>query len=133
LPDENKTDRVEAGGGGRRPLASRSTGWAKWLAARLAATSVTPNWISVISILWAALAAGLILRGGSWAWGLAVGAVQLRLLCNLMDGMVAVEGGKASAQGVIYNELPDRIADILMIVALGYAAGARHGSDGPAR
>jgi phosphatidylglycerophosphate synthase len=44
-------------------------------------------------------------------------------LCNLLDGMVAVEGGKGSVLGRIYNEFPDRITDTLFIVALGYAAG----------
>jgi phosphatidylglycerophosphate synthase len=47
--------------------------------------------------------------------------VQLRLLCNLLDGMVAIEGGRQSPIGGLYNELPDRIADSLFIVALGYA------------
>ncbi len=128
LSEENKTGRVagavEGAAGGRRPLASRSTGWAKWLAARLAATSMTPNQISLISIFWAAAGAGLMIWGGSAAWILAAVAVQLRLLCNLMDGMVAIEAGKASPEGVIYNEVPDRIADVLLIVSLGYAAGA---------
>jgi phosphatidylglycerophosphate synthase len=50
-------------------------------------------------------------------------AVQARLVCNLLDGMVAIEGGKKSAVGSLYNEFPDRIADSLFIVALGYAIG----------
>ena len=55
--------------------------------------------------------------------GLVVAAicVQLRLLCNLLDGMVAIEGGRRSAVGALFNEIPDRIADSLFIVALGYA------------
>jgi phosphatidylglycerophosphate synthase len=47
--------------------------------------------------------------------------VQLRLLCNLLDGMVAIEGGRQSPIGGLYNEIPDRIADSFFIVALGYA------------
>ena len=47
----------------------------------------------------------------------------LRLLCNLFDGMVAVEGGKQSAIGSLYNEFPDHVADSLLIVGLGYAIG----------
>jgi CDP-diacylglycerol--glycerol-3-phosphate 3-phosphatidyltransferase len=50
-------------------------------------------------------------------------AVQARLVCNLLDGMVAIEGGKKSAVGALYNEFPDRIADSLLIVALGYGIG----------
>ena len=49
--------------------------------------------------------------------------VQLRLLCNLLDGMVAIEGGRKTATGGLYNELPDRFADSALIVALGYGAG----------
>jgi phosphatidylglycerophosphate synthase len=54
---------------------------------------------------------------------LAAACVQLRLLCNMLDGMVAVEGGMASSSGEVYNEVPDRIADPLLIVPVGYATG----------
>jgi len=53
----------------------------------------------------------------------AAACVQLRLLCNLLDGMVAIEGKLQSATGALYNEIPDRIADSLFIVSLGYAIG----------
>jgi phosphatidylglycerophosphate synthase len=49
-------------------------------------------------------------------------AIQLRLLCNLLDGLVAVEGGLASPDGELFNEVPDRITDSLLLVAAGYAA-----------
>jgi phosphatidylglycerophosphate synthase len=45
------------------------------------------------------------------------------LLCNLFDGMVAIEGGRQSPVGGLYNEVPDRLADSLFIVPLGYAIG----------
>ncbi|WP_225981395.1 hypothetical protein [Mannheimia pernigra] len=35
--------------------------------------------------------------------------------------MVAVEGGKKTANGAIFNEFPDRVADSLFLIALGYA------------
>lgn len=47
--------------------------------------------------------------------------IQLRLLCNLFDGMVAVEGGLKTKSGEIFNDLPDRIADPLILVPIGYA------------
>jgi phosphatidylglycerophosphate synthase len=47
--------------------------------------------------------------------------IQLRLLCNLLDGMVAIEGKRQSPTGGLFNEIPDRVADSLFIVALGYA------------
>lgn len=108
----------------RRPLASRSTRWARFLAARLASTPITPNQISLFSVACAAAGATLIGFGDTWfAFVVAAVFVQLRLLCNLLDGMVAIEGGKSSAVGALYNEIPDRIADSLFLVPLGYAAG----------
>jgi phosphatidylglycerophosphate synthase len=109
----------------RRPIAARETGWARAIAARLARTNITPNQISMASVLFAALGAAMLVWWPTIA-GLLLCAlcIQLRLLCNLIDGMVAVEGGKASPLGRIYNEFPDRITDTLFIVAAGYAADA---------
>ncbi len=56
-----------------------------------------------------------------WLAG-AVG-IQLRLLANMLDGMVAVASGKASPMGELYNELPDRVSDLAIIIGAGYAAG----------
>ena len=108
----------------RRPIEARSAGWAKRSAAWLAASGISPNQISSASAVFAAAGAAAL------AWrptpaGLVCAALgtQARLICNLLDGMVAIEGGKKSALGQLYNEFPDRIADSLLIVALGYAAG----------
>ena len=105
----------------RRPLASRSTGWARFLASVLVRARVAPNAISVVSTVFAAGGAAS-LYFLSTIPGLLVTAacVQLRLLCNLLDGMVAIEGKRQSATGALYNEIPDRVADSLFIVALGY-------------
>jgi phosphatidylglycerophosphate synthase len=51
----------------------------------------------------------------------AAAGIQLRLLCNLLDGMLAVEAGLKSPTGEIFNELPDRLADVLILVGAGYA------------
>ncbi|MFD1703675.1 CDP-alcohol phosphatidyltransferase family protein [Methylopila henanensis] len=119
-PDALKTGGEPA----RRPIASRSSGWAIALSRRLAASSVTPNQISVASVVFAGFGAALIALGATpLAWLAAAVCVQLRLVCNLLDGMVAVEGGKKSAVGAIYNEFPDRVADTLLLVPVGYAAG----------
>lgn len=108
----------------RRPLASRSTRWAQFLASRLAATAITPNQISLLSLLFAAAGGALIgFGGGTLALLAAALCVQLRLLCNLLDGMVAIEGGKSSPVGALYNEMPDRVADSVLLVPLGYAGG----------
>lgn len=110
--------------GHRRPLKSRGTGWARALAAALARSPVTPDQISAASVLFAAAGAALLLCWPTPAGLVLVAAcVQMRLLCNLLDGMVAVEGGKGSATGALWNELPDRLADSLFLVPFGYAAG----------
>jgi phosphatidylglycerophosphate synthase len=58
------------------------------------------------------------------AWLAAAVFVQLRLLANLLDGMVAIESGKASRLGELFNEVPDRVSDAAILVGLGYAAGS---------
>ena len=106
----------------RRPIAARGSGWAQRSAAMLARTAISPNQISMASIVFAVIGSALLV----W-WPTAAGlvlcavCVQLRLICNLLDGMVAVEGGKGSVFGRIYNEFPDRLTDSLFIVALGFA------------
>lgn len=106
----------------RRPIAVRSSGWAQSIAAALARSAITPNQISCISVLFA-LVGGIALLAWPGAIGLLLCAlcIVLRLLCNLFDGMVAVEGGRGTATGALYNELPDRVADSLFLIALGYA------------
>jgi phosphatidylglycerophosphate synthase len=89
----------------RRPLASRSSGWAQYLARRLTASRVTPNQISLLSIAWALLGGALLWWSPRWPAFIACAVcVQLRLLCNLLDGMVAIEGGKSTATGALFNE-----------------------------
>lgn len=108
----------------RRPIAARSSKWAQATASFLARSRVTPNQISVASVFFAAAGAALLAFRPDVLGliGCAL-AVQARLVCNLLDGMVAIEGGKKSALGALYNEFPDRIADSLLIVALGYGIG----------
>ncbi len=114
----------------RRPLKSRSTAWARSLAGGLCRLGVAPNLISAFSVGFAVVAAAgfVMTRNPSmsfhWAgWLLVIAGIQLRLLCNLMDGMVAVEGHRRSVTGELWNEIPDRIADAIILVAAGIACG----------
>ncbi len=114
----------------RRPIASRNTGWAKRLTAKLAQTKITPNQISMASMIAAALAGlafyfGASMPGFSGFLLLILAALfcQLRLICNLLDGMVAVEAGKSAPDGVFWNEAPDRVSDVLILVGLGTGLG----------
>jgi len=114
----------------RRPLASRDLRIIQNAAAWLASREVSANAISVASIGFAALAS-ICLAGTAWTDGrqaralfvLAAGFVQLRLLANLLDGMVAVGSGKTSPAGELYNEVPDRVADTMILIGAGFAAG----------
>jgi phosphatidylglycerophosphate synthase len=115
--------RMETANLNRRPLKTRSRRWAQHLAAHLASTAISANQISVLSVVFAAAGAGaLLVATGPWPLVVCAVCIQLRLGCNLLDGMVALEGGKKSPVGVLYNEIPDRIADSLFIVAAGYCA-----------
>jgi phosphatidylglycerophosphate synthase len=116
----------------RRPLKTRSKAWAGALAARLGRARISADIISLFSIVFAVLGAVLLLIAGledqaGLRAACLVGAalcVQLRLLANMLDGMVAVEHGLGSSAGPIWNELPDRIADALFLVGAGYSAWA---------
>jgi phosphatidylglycerophosphate synthase len=113
----------------RRPLKVRSTEWARVLAAALCKSGITPNTISALSVVAAGLGGLAFVAAGqgaiAWTAGWITGAalIQTRLICNLMDGMVAVEGGKKSPTGELWNEVPDRIADPLLLVCAGWAVG----------
>jgi phosphatidylglycerophosphate synthase len=114
----------------RRPLASRDADIARRVAAWLIARNVSANAVSVSSMGFAAVAALCLAEtrtatGGSVRilFVLAALFVQLRLLANLLDGMIAVGSRRASPVGEIYNEVPDRVADVLILVAAGFALG----------
>jgi phosphatidylglycerophosphate synthase len=88
-----------------------------------------PNQVSIASVGFAVLAgASLVFAprlGLSWRIVLFLAAasfIQLRLLCNLLDGMLAVEGGLKTKSGEVFNDLPDRLADSIILVAAGYSA-----------
>ena len=114
----------------RRPIASRQLRIMQRVADWLIARRVPPNAISLASIAFAALAGLCLLAtratGGGLArvfFVLAALCVQGRLLANLFDGMVAVGSGQASKLGELYNDVPDRIADVLILVGAGFGLG----------
>ncbi len=116
----------------RRPLKSRSTPWAAGLSRTLLKAGATPNQVSVASSVFALMAAALMIYGapifgGVLAWVLAAVCIQMRLVCNLMDGMLAVEGGLKTPNGDLYNEFPDRVSDMVVLAALGHADGSTTG------
>jgi phosphatidylglycerophosphate synthase len=115
----------------RRVLATRSARWAIALAHWLARHGVRPNSVSVAGVVFAAAASLAFAGSASVGAGprvvllvAAAAAIQLRLLCNLLDGMIAVEEGLKTKTGDIYNDLPDRLADVAILVGAGYSASS---------
>jgi phosphatidylglycerophosphate synthase len=111
----------------RRPLKVREKAWAHSLASFMVARRVTPNTISLLSVCFSAIAgACLFFWQGFDAVGrvvMLVGAaagIQARLVCNLIDGMVAVEGKMGTKSGEVFNDMPDRFADLMILVGAGY-------------
>src|SRR5690348_6246245 len=116
--------------GDRRPLATRQTWWAHHLAGGLARRGVSPNTISIAGMFFGCVAGALLAAtahvgpmAARICFALGAGSVQLRLLCNMLDGMVAVESARASRVGELFNELPDRVSDAATLIGAGYCAG----------
>jgi phosphatidylglycerophosphate synthase len=120
----------------RRPIATRETDWAKQIAAWLAAKNVSPNAISLMSIVFSGLSLlAFWMQSQTFytchvpqeRWKdiicliLAIVFIQLRLLMNMLDGMVAVEHNRKSIFGGLYNEVPDRVSDALTLLGVGFA------------
>jgi phosphatidylglycerophosphate synthase len=119
----------------RRPIKARSARWVQASARGLVRAGITPNQVSVASVVFSLIgAAALILeaRGSArgWLFVLCAVCIQLRLLGNLLDGLIAIEGGRQTKVGELYNEIPDRVADVALLVAAGYASN--HGEWGAA-
>jgi phosphatidylglycerophosphate synthase len=116
----------------RRPIAVRRFAIFQNAAAALARAGISPNSISLFG-----MACGIGAGAALWATGragdspistnqrilflAAAALIQTRLLCNMLDGMVAVEGNRRSPEGELYNEIPDRISDSFTIIGAGYA------------
>jgi phosphatidylglycerophosphate synthase len=119
----------------RRPIKTRSASWAQAIARRLLQTGISPDQVSISSIVFALIGAALLIceaKGNPCAFPflLTAACIQLRLLANMLDGLLAVEGGQQTKTGELYNEIPDRIADVAFLAAAGYAS--EHGEWGAA-
>jgi phosphatidylglycerophosphate synthase len=110
----------------RRPIPARKTGPAIAFARFLAESGITPNQISLFGLA-SGVGSGVALFLTPHLPALerpllivCAILVVLRGLSNMFDGMVAVEHGKGSPVGLLYNELPDRLSDVALMVGAGY-------------
>lgn len=117
----------------RRPLATRDRAASKAVAHWLAMHGASPNAISLAGMI-AGLGAGVAFAATALVSGpvlirlcfaAAAVLIQLRLLANMLDGMVAIETGKVSPAGALYNEVPDRVSDAAMFIGAGYGLGGQ--------
>ena len=107
----------------RRPIAQifrRTAETATRLCVRL---GIHPDAISYLSILAALAAAICFWKSSKCPWLLIIATLFcfLRLWFNMLDGMVAVAAGKASARGEILNDLPDRISDVIIFAGVAHS------------
>ncbi|MEQ2008568.1 MAG: CDP-alcohol phosphatidyltransferase family protein [Limisphaerales bacterium] len=125
-----KTDANAAPPSFRRPIWARQTAWAAHFAQGLLKLGLRPNQVSVMSLVFSLGAAGSLMAlpqvEAPWRVGLplvAILCIALRGLCNLLDGMMAVEGGFRTRSGDLFNELPDRFSDSVTLLGLGCSGG----------
>jgi phosphatidylglycerophosphate synthase len=80
------------------------------------------SYASVVAAAWAAICFWLS-GPGRWPWLLLVAPLlcYVRLWMNMLDGMVALSSGKASARGEILNDLPDRVSDVLIFAGVAHS------------
>lgn len=125
-PGSTRSDPIKPTPASVPPPAPRKD-WRLSLAARLRARGATPNGISLFAIGLSALAglsfffalrdpphygAALLLLAALFLGG--------RLLCNRLDGLLARRGGMIGKAGEVYSDAPDRLADALVFLGVGY-------------
>ncbi len=113
----------------RRPIPARELALSRLTVKLLIHTGISANGISILSVLFGLSAGisfaitGLSSNPRIW-WMLAAVFILLRLIANMLDGMVAIEKGETSAIGELFNEVPDRISDVAIFVGAGFAANS---------
>lgn len=88
---------------------------------------ITPNQLSIAGIffsLFAGICYLMVPRYSGYEaqlYLLAVVFICSRALCNLSDGLIAIEYGRKTRSGEIYNDVPDRISDIFILVGASFS------------
>src|SRR5438067_4521770 len=84
---------------------------------------ISPDAISYLSLLAALIAALFFWKSGRNAWLLIIAPLfcYLRLWFNMLDGMVAVAAGKASARGGVVDDLADRISGVIIFIGVAHS------------
>lgn len=87
----------------------------RWLARIPGVRRLSPNAVSLSSLIPSALAAGALWAG--W-WPLVVVGIAGRMVLTVMDGLIAEVYGKKTRIGPYVNRLPQEIGDAALFLAL---------------
>ncbi len=104
-------------------LRGRSEVVAGPLAAAAEKIGLTPNQLSAISLIFAALATVFYYLSASKSWLLFVAALMVLLnsVLDLADGALARKTGKADTKGDFLDHVIDRYADMLILAGMVFA------------
>src|SRR4051794_8355975 len=107
----------------RRPISDGFRSTARFATTLCVRLEIHPDAISYASVVAAALAAVCFWRSRFDPRLLLIAPLfcYLRLWFNMLDGMVALASGTASWRGEILNDLPDRVSDVLIFVAVAHS------------
>jgi phosphatidylglycerophosphate synthase len=107
----------------RRPIATLFRKTAQKAVGLCVRWKIHPDLVSILSVVVSAGAALCFWKSGAEPLLLlaAPALCLLRLWFNMLDGMVALASGKASLRGEIFNELPDRISDVLIFAGVAHS------------
>jgi phosphatidylglycerophosphate synthase len=110
----------------RRPIKHVFRMMAFWVTDRCVSWGVRANTISLLSIVSATIAGALLWLSPHEPWLLFVAPwfAMLRLYFNMLDGMVAIKAGEAGPTGEVFNELPDRLSDVIIFASVAHTAYA---------
>ncbi|MAG56483.1 MAG: phosphatidylglycerophosphate synthase [Planctomycetes bacterium] len=107
----------------RRPIAGAFRLLGRHSVTACVRLGIHPNTVSLSSIV-ASTGAGacfLFARDHPALLLAGVGLCYVRLWLNMLDGMVALESGKASRWGEILNDLPDRVSDVVIFAGVAHS------------
>jgi phosphatidylglycerophosphate synthase len=88
-------------------------------------TGISADTLTLLAVPVAALGGACLALSGTVPWLLLAVPLlaALRLLFNLLDGMVARSSGSIHPMGEVWNEVGDRLADVLFIGGLAFVPG----------
>lgn len=122
----------DANATGRRPIAMIFRKTAHRAVRCCRRHGVSANAVSAASLV-AGIGSGLALVAVRWldshavflAIGLGIALSILRLWLNMLDGMVAMagraEGDRDDALGALFNEAPDRLSDLALLIGVAHS------------